>query len=142
MKSVVAQIWPTVTAGETIRLFRSHRIDYQDGGQLRDFVHVHDAAKVAAWLLTVPQVSGVYNLGTGVARSFRDLALATFAAAERKPSIAYIDTPEVIRDKYQYFTEARMDRLRAAGYEKLMTPLEDGIGDYVRSYLSQSDPYR
>jgi len=142
MKSVVAQIWPTVMAGETIKLFRSHRADYEDGGQLRDFVHVQDAAKVAAWLLTVPQLSGVYNLGTGVARSFRDLALATFAAAEREPRIAYVDTPEVIRDKYQYFTEARMERLRALGYNTPFLSLEAGVGDYVLSYLATPDPYR
>jgi ADP-L-glycero-D-manno-heptose 6-epimerase len=142
MKSVVAQIWPTVIAGETIKLFRSHRPDYQDGGQLRDFVHVQDAAKVATWLLAVPQVSGVYNLGTGVARSFRDLALATFAAAERNPSISYIDTPEVIRDKYQYFTEARMERLRALGYNAPFLSIEAGVGEYVRGYLATPDPYR
>jgi len=142
MKSVVAQVWPSVVAGETIRLFRSHRAEYEDGGQLRDFVHVADAAKVTAWLLTTPQVSGVYNLGTGTARSFRDLALATFAAAERSPSIAYVDTPEVIRDKYQYFTEARMERLRALGYTAPFLSLEAGVGDYVRRYLATSDPYR
>lgn len=142
MKSVVAQIWPAVEAGETIKLFRSHRVDYEDGGQLRDFVHVDDAAKVAVWLLSVPQVSGVFNLGTGVARSFRELALATFAAADRSPSIAYIDTPHVIRDKYQYFTEARMERLRALGYKAPFLSLEAGVSDYVRSYLATPDPYR
>jgi ADP-L-glycero-D-manno-heptose 6-epimerase len=142
MKSVVAQIWPAVAAGETIRLFRSHRADYEDGGQLRDFIYVKDAAKIATWLLSVPDVAGVYNLGTGVARSFRDLALATFAAAERKASIAYIDTPDVIRDKYQYFTEARMERLRALGYNAPLLSLEAGVGDYVRTYLASADPYR
>lgn len=142
MKSVVAQIWPSVVAGETIRLFRSHRPDYADGGQLRDFVHVRDAAKVAAWLLTVPDVSGVYNLGTGAARSFRDLALAAFVAAERPASISYVDTPEAIRDKYQYFTEAKMERLRALGYNLPFLSLEEGVRDYVHGYLATPDPYR
>jgi ADP-L-glycero-D-manno-heptose 6-epimerase len=125
-----------------VTLFRSHNPNYADGGQLRDFVYVKDCEAVVAWLLANPQVSGIYNLGTGKARSFRDLALATFRAAGREPSIHYVDTPEVIRDKYQYFTEADMSRLRAAGYAAPFTTLEDGVADYVGRYLLTVDPYR
>lgn len=142
MKSVVAQIWPKAAKGETVTLFRSHNPNYADGGQLRDFVYVKDCEAVIAWLLANPQVSGVYNLGTGEARSFKDLALATFRAAGRNPDIHFVDTPEVIRDKYQYFTEADMSRLRAAGYAAPFTTLEAGVADYVGGYLSAADPYR
>ena len=142
MKSVVAQIWPKVAAGETVTLFRSHNPDYADGGQMRDFVFVDDVVDIVAWLLDSPHVFGVFNAGSGQARSFLDLANATFAAAGKAPSIAYVDTPEVIRDKYQYFTEARMERLRAAGYPGQSTPLEEGVRRYVQDYLATSDPYR
>jgi len=142
MKSVAAQIWPQAGKGQTVRLFKSHREGYADGGQLRDFVYVRDVAEVVKWLLASPQVNGVFNLGSGQARSFADLAAATFRAAGHEPSIAYFDMPEALRDKYQYFTQARMDRLRAAGYHRPFTSLEDGVGDYVRAYLSQPDPYR
>jgi len=142
MKSVVAQIWPKVAAGETVSLFRSHRPDYADGGQMRDFVFVDDVVDIIAWLLETPAVSGVFNAGSGQARSFLDLAKATFAAAGKTPDIAYVDTPEVIRDRYQYFTEAQMERIRAAGYSGQSTPLEEGVRRYVQSYLSQPDPYR
>ena len=142
MKSVVAQIWPAVQAGETVRLFRSHRPDYADGGQMRDFVYVDDVVDIVVWLLETPHVSGVFNAGSGQARSFLDLANAVFAAAGKTPSIDYVDTPEVIRDRYQYFTEARMDRVRAAGFGGQATPLEEGVRRYVQDYLSQPDPYR
>lgn len=142
MKSVVAQIWPQVAAGKAVKLFRSHHPDYADGGQLRDFVFVDDVVDMVAWLLTADAPSGIYNAGTGQARSFMDLALATFAAARREPQIAFVDTPESIRDKYQYFTEARMDRLRSAGYGGQATPLEEGVRRYVQQYLATADPYR
>jgi ADP-L-glycero-D-manno-heptose 6-epimerase len=142
MKSVVAQIWPTARDGETVRLFKSHRPDYADGGQLRDFVYVRDAADVVAWLLRSEAVSGIYNLGSGKARSFVDLARAVFKAAGRAPRLDYFDMPEGLRDKYQYFTQARMTRLAQAGYPSAMTALEDGIADYVGAYLSKPDPYR
>ena len=142
MKSVAAQIWPRVAEGEGITLFRSHHPDYADGGQMRDFVYVKDAASVAAWLVEQDGVAGVYNLGSGTARSFRDLAEAVFRAAGREPNIAYVDTPEAIRGQYQYFTEARMERLRALGYSPPFHTLEAGIGDYVSGYLSTPDPYR
>ena len=142
MKSVIAHIWPSVAAGQTVTLFRSHRPDYADGGQMRDFVFVDDVVDIIAWLLTAPQVSGIYNAGSGRARSFLDLANATFAAAGVEPQVAYVDTPEVIRDRYQYFTEARMDRIRATGYPGQSTPLEEGVRRYVQSFLSKADPYR
>jgi ADP-L-glycero-D-manno-heptose 6-epimerase len=142
MKSVVAQIYPRIAAGEGVSLFRSHKAGYTDGGQLRDFVYVRDVADVVAWLLDSPQVSGIFNLGTGKARTFLDLANATFAAAGQAPAISFVDTPEVIRDKYQYFTEARMSRLAEAGYIKPFTGLEDGVADYVSRFLSQPDPHR
>jgi len=142
MKSVVAQIWPRVAAGDAVSLFRSHRADYPDGGQSRDFVHVRDAAAVAGWLVDVPAVAGIYNLGTGKARAFRDLATATFAAAGQPVRIDYVDTPAVIRDKYQYFTEARMERLRGLGYTAPFLTLEAGVSDYVTRFLSRPDPHR
>jgi ADP-L-glycero-D-manno-heptose 6-epimerase len=142
MKSVASQIWPQVRDGHGVQLFKSYREDVPDGGQKRDFVYVRDAAEVTAWLTQNPQVSGIYNLGSGQARSFEDMARAVFAAAGKNAQIDYTPMPPAIRDKYQYFTEAKMDRLFGAGYPKPMTPLEEGIGDYVRSYLSQPDPYR
>lgn len=142
MKSVVAQIWPQVAAGETVSLFRSHNPNYPDGGQLRDFVYVDDVVDIIEWLLNTPQISGVFNAGSGQARSFADLATATFAAAGKAPAIAYIDMPEAIRDRYQYFTEASMDRLRALGFGGQSTPLEEGVRRYVQGFLSQPDPYR
>ncbi|MFK0299383.1 ADP-glyceromanno-heptose 6-epimerase [Brevundimonas sp. NPDC090276] len=142
MKSVVAQIWPKVQAGETVSLFKSHNPNYPDGGQLRDFVYVDDVVNIILWLLEREDISGVFNAGSGQARSFADLARATFTAAGRAPSIAYIDMPEAIRDRYQYFTEASMDRIRALGYGGQSTPLEEGVRRYVQDFLSQPDPYR
>ena len=142
MKSVVAQIWPKVAAGETVTLFRSHNPNYADGGQMRDFVYVDDVVDIIEFLLQSPQVSGIFNAGSGQARSFADLARATFEAAGKTPSIDYVDTPMSIRDRYQYFTEARMDRIRAAGFEGQSTPLEEGVRRYVQDFLATADPYR
>lgn len=142
MKSVVAQIWPMVQAGETVNLFKSHHPDYADGGQLRDFVFVDDVADIIVWLLANVHVIGVFNAGSGVARSFEDLAKATFAAAGKAPSIAYVDMPEILRERYQYFTEAKMDRLRALGFDAPLTSLEEGVRRYVQNYLATQDPYR
>ncbi len=142
MKSVVAQIWPKVAAGEAVTLFRSHNPNYADGGQMRDFVYVDDVVDIIEFLLQSPQVSGIFNAGSGQARSFADLARATFDAAGKTPSIDYVDTPLSIRDRYQYFTEARMDRIRAAGFEGQSTPLEEGVRRYVQDFLATADPYR
>ena len=142
MKSVAAQVWPSVRDGQSVQLFRSYRDGIPDGGQKRDFVYVRDVAEVVAWLLATPQVNGVFNLGSGQARSFEDLARAVFAAAGKPAQIDYIPMPTPIRDHYQYFTEARMERLASAGYAGTFTSLEDGVADYVRSYLATDDPYR
>ena len=139
---VASQIWPKVRDGHGVQLFKSYRPDIPDGGQQRDFVYVRDVADVAEWLLQNPQVNGVYNLGSGQARSFEDMARAVFAAAGKNAQIEYTPMPPAIRDKYQYFTQAEMSRLRAAGYDQPFTALEDGIGDYVKGYLAQPDPYR
>lgn len=142
MKSVIAQIWPKIAAGETVSLFRSHHPDYADGGQLRDFVFVDDVVDIIDWLLCESQMSGIFNAGSGQARSFLDLANATFAAAGKEPRVTYIDMPEVIRDRYQYFTQASMDRVRSLGFSGQPTPLEEGVRRYVQNFLSQADPYR
>ena len=142
MQSVVVQKYPLVVAGEPITLFRSHRSDVPDGGQKRDFVYVGDCVEVVAWLLQHPEVNGLFNLGTGQARSFADLANAIFAAARRPVDIKYIDMPGNIRPNYQYFTEASMERLRQAGYARPFTSLSEGVRDYIERFLSQPDRYR
>jgi ADP-L-glycero-D-manno-heptose 6-epimerase len=131
MRSVALQLFQTLSAGGQVTLFRSHRPDYPDGGQMRDFVHVADCVAVVLWILQQPRFAGVYNMGAGRARSFLDLAHAVFAALEAEPRVAWVDTPEAIRDRYQYFTEAGMQRLRAAGYTAPFLGLEDGVADYV-----------
>jgi ADP-L-glycero-D-manno-heptose 6-epimerase len=142
MKSVVAQIWPQVASGERVRLFKSHHRDYANGGQLRDFIYVRDAADVVAWLIAHPKVDGVYNLGSGQARSFLDLAKATCAAAGRVCDVEYRDMPLTLQDRYQYFTQADMTRLKTIGYTDNLTCLETGVADYVGQFLSTRDPYR
>jgi ADP-L-glycero-D-manno-heptose 6-epimerase len=142
MKSVAAQIWPQARQGETVHLFKSYRNDYADGGQLRDFVYVRDIVDVVSWLLRTERVSGIFNLGSGEARSFYDLAQIVFRAAGQPSKIEYNDMPEHMRDKYQYFTKAEMSRLHKSGYDRPMTSLEDGIGDYIQTYLSTNDCYR
>lgn len=140
--SVVYQIFPRAVRDEAARLFRSHNPAYQDGGQLRDFIWVGDCVAVMLWLLDHPAVSGLFNCGTGKARSFKDLASAVYRALGKEPRIDYVPTPENIRDKYQYFTEARMERLRSAGFDRPFTSLEDGVATYVRDCLSAADPFR
>ncbi len=142
MKSVVAHMFPNASAGKPVTLFRSHNPAYTDGGQKRDFIHVRDCADIVAWLLKSPRTSGLFNVGTGQARSFLDLTHALFAALNRQPNITFIDTPVEIRDKYQYFTQANMSRLRAAGYNAPLTTLEAGVADYVRSHLNTDNPFR
>jgi ADP-L-glycero-D-manno-heptose 6-epimerase len=140
--SVVSQVYPHAAQNAHFSLFKSHHPDYPDGGQMRDFIWVEDCVDVILWLLDNPQVSGLFNLGTGTARPFRDLATAVYTALGKAPNLRYVDTPVAIRDKYQYFTEARMERLRTAGYHKPFTPLEEGIRRYVQDFLAQADPYR
>lgn len=142
MQSVVAKNYGLVRGGEPLRLFRSDRPEYVDGGQLRDFIYVRDCVDVILWLLEHPQVSGLFNLGTGRARSWLDLGQALFGALARPPAIEFIEMPGTLKAKYQYFTEAHMHRLRTAGYKRAFTSLEEGISDYVRHYLATDDPYR
>jgi ADP-L-glycero-D-manno-heptose 6-epimerase len=142
MRSVVAQAWEQLSEGKPVRLFRSHRPEVADGGQLRDFVHVQDCVELILWLLENPQVSGILNCGTGQARSFLDLVHAVHRAAGRDPRIEWVDTPEVLRARYQYFTEASLTRLRAAGYHRPFRSLEDGVTEYVQRFLATGDPYR
>ena len=118
-----------------MKLFRSHRPDFEDGQQLRDFVYVKDVAKVILWLMEKRPANGLYNVGTGKARSFYDLADNTFKAMGLETKIQYVDMPVEIRDKYQYFTEANMAKLRDAGYREVFSSLEEGIQDYVGNYL-------
>lgn len=142
MQSVVAHIYPRAAKGEPARLFRSHRAGIPDGGQQRDFVAVGDCVDMLLFLYDHPDQCGLFNMGSGTARSFADLAAAVYRAAGREPLIEFIDTPIEIRDKYQYFTQAPIDRLRRAGYDRPTTSLEDGVRDYVQTYLAAADPYR
>jgi ADP-L-glycero-D-manno-heptose 6-epimerase len=141
-QSVVAQIYPHAKADAAYQLFRSHNPNYTDGGQMRDFIWIDDCVDVMMWMLDNPQVSGIFNVGTGKARTFLDLASSVYHALGKEPNIKYQDTPVAIRDKYQYFTQASMDRLRAAGYHRPFTSLEDGVGKYVRDFLDQPDRYK
>ena len=141
-RSVAVQLYEQIGATGTARLFRSHNPDYADGGQLRDFIWVGDCVDVMLWLYDMPSVSGIFNCGTGKARSFLDLANACFTAMDRAPKIDFVDTPENIRDKYQYFTEATMNRLRRAGYDRPFTSLEDGVARYIREFLNTNDQRR
>lgn len=131
MMSVVAKNQPTIAQDGTVRLFKSHRPGVADGGQMRDFVHVADCVEVVAWMLEQPRLAGIYNLGTGRARTFADLIGAAFAAAGREPRIAYVDMPEALRERYQDFTQAEMGRLRALGYDRPFTGLEEGVAAYM-----------
>lgn len=135
MASVVYHAYHQISDTGSMKLFRSHRSDYGDGMQLRDFVYVKDVADVIFFLMNRKPANGLYNLGTGKARTFVDLANACFLAMKKPPVISFIDTPEDIRDKYQYFTEADMRKLRNIGYRRSFTRLEDGIEDYVLHYL-------
>jgi ADP-L-glycero-D-manno-heptose 6-epimerase len=142
MQSVVAQKYSLAASRKPVTLFTSYHPDYPDGGQLRDFIYVHDCVDVVLWLLEHREVSGLFNLGTGQARSFEDLARAMADAAGMPASIAYIPMPESIRPNYQYFTQASMEKLRAAGYTAPFTSLEDGVRDYVENYLAKADRYK
>ncbi|MAU93749.1 MAG: ADP-glyceromanno-heptose 6-epimerase [Planctomycetes bacterium] len=141
MRSVVHQLHGKIRVGEDAILFRSHNSEYSDGGQLRDFVYVKDIVDMMIWFLDNPEVQGLYNAGTGQARSFLDLANAVYSAMGKQPKIKFVDTPVEIRDKYQYFTEANMSKLQEAGFGKSATSLEDGVRDYVLNYLEQADCY-
>ncbi|MBI3420207.1 MAG: ADP-glyceromanno-heptose 6-epimerase [Proteobacteria bacterium] len=140
-RSVAHQIYPFAARDEAFALFKSRNPAYPDGGQKRDFVWVGDCCSVMLWLYKHPEVSGLFNVGSGKARSFLDLASAVYRAAGREPKITYRDMPENIRTHYQYFTEASMEKLRNAGYTAPLTSLEDGINSYIKDYLAKDDPY-
>ncbi len=142
MVSVIKVKYDELAAGQPMRLFRSHRPDLADGEQARDFVWVGDCASVMLWLLDTPQVSGLFNVGTGAPRTYADMARAVAHAAGRPAEIAFVDMPDALRPQYQFFTNARMERLRDAGYAAPFTSLEDGVRRYVGDYLATPDPYR
>jgi ADP-L-glycero-D-manno-heptose 6-epimerase len=136
MASVIFHAYNQIKKGGKVKLFRSHKKECKDGEQLRDFIYVKDVITVCYWLMQNKPASAIYNLGTGIARTFNDLVKATFAGLDLQPQIEYTDIPEDIRDKYQYFTEAAMNKLKAAGYAGEFYSLEKGVGDYVQNYLS------
>jgi len=137
--SVVLHIYPLAKQDKTCRLFKSCNSEYADGWQLRDFVWVGDCVNIVLWLLENPQVSGLFNTGSGEARSFFDLAKSVYAALGKEPKIEYIDMPENLREKYQYYTKANMEKLRKAGYGLPVTKLENGVGMYVRNCLGRDN---
>ena len=141
MASVIFHAFNQITEKGGMKLFRSHNPDYTDGGQLRDFVYVKDVVEVCMFLMEKQPESGIYNLGSGIARTFLDLAKNTFKALDREEVIEFIDTPIDIRDKYQYFTEANMSKLLKAGYDKGFHTLEEGVADYVKEYLLKNNTY-
>ena len=144
MASVIWHSVKQIRENGQVKLFKSHRPDFQDGQQLRDFIYVKDLLEVIGWMSNImldqqwgSAKSGLYNLGTGIARSFQDLAIASFKGLDLEPNIVFIDMPLDIRDKYQYFTQADMQKLRDAGYNKPFYSLEAGVDDYVRNYLKE-----
>ena len=142
MRSVVTKAYPDAAAGKPVTLFRSHHPDYEDGGQMRDFVYVKDCVDVMLWLMENRHVSGLYNLGTGRAQTWLALMGALYRAVGREMEVRWVDTPEEIRDRYQYYTQAAMDRLRTAGYQGRFRTVEEGVSDYVTKHLATPDPYR
>ena len=142
MASVLARVFDGAKAGHVVRLFKSHKQGIADGDQRRDFIYVDDAVAVVRWLLDTPSVNGIFNVGTGKARSFRDMITSMFQTLGQKPNIEYIDMPESIRAQYQYFTQADVENLRRAGYNSGFASLEDAVGRYVSQFLNRADRYR
>ncbi|NVN84760.1 MAG: ADP-glyceromanno-heptose 6-epimerase [Rhodopseudomonas sp.] len=142
MMSVLAKRFDDIKSGQVVQLFKSHREGIADGDQRRDFIYVDDVVRVMIWLLATPSVSGIFNVGTGHARSFRDLILAAYSALGSRPNIEYIDMPQQIRGSYQYFTQSEGDRLRSAGYNGGFTPLDDAVDAYVKGFLDSADRFR
>jgi ADP-L-glycero-D-manno-heptose 6-epimerase len=140
-RSVISQIAPHAIEHSSIKLFRSYNSKYPDGGQQRDMIYVKDVVQVLLWCLDKPEISGLFNLGSGKASSFNEMAKAIFAALGHDARISYIEMPNGLVKKYQYFTQAKMDRLRAAGCDVPFTSLQDGVKDYVQNYLLKDDPY-
>ena len=138
MRSFVIKAFEQIKASGIVRLFKSYKSDYADGEQLRDFIYIKDAVDMTLFFYDNPHIGGLFNIGTGKARSWNDLLKAVFAAMSKKPNIEYIDMPESLRDQYQYYTEADTTSLRKAGYDKKTTSLEDAIKDYVQNYLQNN----
>ncbi|MEA1935349.1 MAG: NAD-dependent epimerase/dehydratase family protein, partial [Thermodesulfobacteriota bacterium] len=141
MKSVVYKAYRQINETGKVRLFKSYRPEYKDGEQMRDFVYIKDCVEALWWLLENREANGIFNLGTGHARTWNDLVNAVFSAMNRDPQIDYIKMPESIRDQYQYFTEAKMDKLHAAGCPLSFHSLEDAVNDYVVNYLEKSEEH-
>ncbi len=139
MRSVIARNYSNIIAGEPLRRFRSRHPDYEDGGQLRDFVYVEDCAPAVLWMLDSEFKPGLYNLGSGCARSWLDLGHAMFKAAGIEENIEFVDMPAELAGRYQYFTEANMAKLQDAGYRLAFRTLEDGVAAYIGDYLSKED---
>ena len=135
MRSFIIKAFEQINAAGKVRLFKSYQSEYADGGQVRDFIYVKDAVDMTLFFYDNPKLSGLFNIGTGQARSWNDLVKAVFAAMASKPNIEYIEMPDSIRNQYQYFTQADITKLRKAGYDKPITSLEDAIEDYVQNYL-------
>jgi ADP-L-glycero-D-manno-heptose 6-epimerase len=135
MRSLVCKAYDQIQRAGEMKLFRSHRPEYADGGQMRDFLYVRDAVEMTIHLAEHRSAGGLFNLGSGIARTWLDLAHALFAALELEPRIEFIDMPETLRDQYQYFTQAEISKLRGTGYHAPVTPLEDAVRDYVVNYL-------
>jgi ADP-L-glycero-D-manno-heptose 6-epimerase len=142
MMSLIAKRFDEAKDGKPVRLFKSHLDGIADGEQKRDFIYVDDAVAVIRWLLETPSVSGLFNVGTGRARSFCDLVIAVFRALDRAPNIEFVEMPPAIRDQYQYFTQAKVENLRRAGYNAGFIPLEEAVARYVSSFLNRHDRYR
>jgi ADP-L-glycero-D-manno-heptose 6-epimerase len=142
MMSVLARRFDDIRAGRDVQLFKSHRDGVADGDQRRDFIYVDDVVRVMMWLMATPSVSGIFNVGTGKARSFKDLMLAAYAALGTVPNIQYVDMPEQIRGSYQYFTQSDVDLLQRAGYNGGFTALEDAVKTYVKGFLDRADRFR
>jgi len=140
MRSVVHKAFGQVCATGVIQLFKSYRPEYPDGGQKRDFLYVKDAADMTLHLAATPTANGLFNLGSGEAHTWLDLAHAIFAALDREPKIEFVEMPETLREKYQYFTQADIGKLCASGYDRAVTPLADAVADYVRNYLVPGRP--
>lgn len=138
MRSFVLKAFEQINATGKVRLFKSHRPDYKDGEQKRDFLYVKDAVDMTLFFLDNPKTAGIYNLGAGAARTWNALAKAVFAAMSKEPNIEYIDMPESVRNQYQYFTEADIGKLRSVSYKKPITSLEDAVKDYIQNYLNQN----
>jgi ADP-L-glycero-D-manno-heptose 6-epimerase len=142
MMSVLTRRFDDIKAGRVVQLFKSHRDGIAEGDQRRDFIYVDDVVRVMMWLLSARTVSGLFNVGTGKARSFKDLMLAAYAALGTRPNIEYIDMPEQIRGSYQYFTQSDVDRLQRAGYNGGFTALEAAVQSYVKGFLNSADRFR